>query len=502
MNDQELYDQYLKETGHAPSEEELYAQYLKETGGKEPAAETPELSGIRKLLQGATGGLSDEFSGAVEAGGRALGFEGAGSGPVENITYTGDPTIDAQILKSSYQKGRDAERAGLKAAEQINPGISRVADITGAVVSPLNKLASGASLAKQAALLGGITGFGTSESDSVLQQAKDTAAGAALGGVTGKAFEKAAPAITKYLKSKGEDVKEAANWMAAKALGAERGTVKSLGPEQVSKIGSYALENKILSPLANTDDLVARNEAVKQGAADLRNSVYNQIDQAGASTFNPLDVAANVETKVGDFWRSPINKGEASQLENTLESILMRGKDNVSLKEAQKLKEELGKVAKWKNNLAPTDKEMMARDAYGVVASAIDDAAAKGAKSLNKKGLVEDLMFGNRTYSAGKGAEALLDNKVARETGNKMLGLTDWGLLGGGASAGLLTGGATVLPTVGLLGAKKAAEKYGAQNSALLLNALSKKIPVNAETVIRNNALLTPYLMMKPEDKK
>ncbi len=62
-----------------------------------------------------------------------------------------------------------------------------------------------------------------------------------------------------------------------------------------------------------------------------------------------------------------------------------------------------------------------------------------------------------------------------------MLGLTDWGLLGAGAPISMAMhspGGA--IGTLGLLGAKKGLEKYGAQNSAIALNNMTKlvnKIP-------------------------
>lgn len=204
--------------------------------------------------------------------------------------------------------------------------------------------------------------------------------------------------------------------------------------------------------------------------------VYSQIDDAGASTFNPLEVAGKVDDQIGGFYRSPINKGETNQLENTLESILMRGEGNIPIKEAQALKQELGKVANWKNNLTVTDKERMARDAYKIVSGQIDEAVEAGAKQIGSDGLLETLKKGKSLFGSSKGAEKLLENKLAREQGNKLIGLTDWGVLGSGGAAAVVTGGASVVPTLGLLAAKKGAEKYGAQSAALGLDAISKSL--------------------------
>jgi hypothetical protein len=484
--------------GLTPDEQKELAQLELMSQQEKPGVVT---SAIRKLASGASAGFSDELAGGFEAAGQAAGLTGFG-GPIKDIKYTGNPTLDLKTLKEAYERGKQKERALLKLDEVTNPGVSKTMDIAGAVVSPINKIGKGLSLAKQSAIIGGMTGLGNSEADTIAGNLEDTAMGGAVGGVLGKGIDKLAPAVTKYITDPiANKSKELANWMAAKAVGAERGTLKSLGAEKVQDIGEYALTNKLLSPLANTDDLIARNQAVKQKAADARTAIYKEIDDVSGSTFNPLETAVDIEKKAGGFWRSPINKSETNQLENTLESVTMRGDKNISLNEAQKLKEELGKVANWRNTLNPTDKEKMAREAYGVVNEAIDKAATDGAKTLNKEGAEKIIKESNKLYSAGKSADVLLENKLAREQGNKMLGLTDWGLLGGGTAAGLISGGSSILPTLGLLGLKKGAEKYGAQNSALLMNKFGNTVK-GIPQAVKNNPAVYPYLMMKLNEEE
>jgi hypothetical protein len=371
------------------------------------------------------------------------------------------------VLRDAYQKARDIEREALKKGKEENPEVANVAEIAGAVVSPVNKLMPGASLAKQGAVVGGLSGLGASEGD-LSADLTNAAQGAALGGVFGKALDVAAPLAQKGAQALGNKAEDLANRMAARAIGAERGTVKKLGLDKVKDIGRYALDNKLLS--SDAEEMLARNEALKSRAGQMMGDVYSQIDEAGASTFNPLEVASKVDEQIGGFYRSPINKGETAQLENTLEAILMRGDKAIPLKDAQVLKQELGKVAKWKMTPDPSDKELMARDAYRVVSDAIDKATEEGAKSINKEGLTELLSQGKKLYSSAMGAEELLLNKVAREQGNKLVSLTD-NIASSGAAA---SGG--VAPAAATFVGKKGLEKYGPKLTAETLDKASKML--------------------------
>jgi hypothetical protein len=287
----------------------------------------------------------------------------------------------------------------------------------------------------------------------------------------GKAVQKGAQAI----QGAAPSVKQTAKRLAARAVGAERGTIKKLGADKVEEIGAYALDNNILGKgFNNTDDMIAANAAEKTKGGEKMNEVYTAIDDAGKSKFNPQNVAYKVEEELGDFIRDPLNKGMTKQFENTLESIIARGNENIPIKKAQELKETLGKAANWTNKLNITDKEKLARDAYKVISNSIDSAVEQGAKEIGSDGLLNTLKEGKKLYGSAKNADELLVNKLAREQGNKLLGLTDWNVLGPAGIGAVLTGGASIGPTVAFLGAKKYGENFGAQQSALALNKVSK----------------------------
>jgi len=437
---------------------------------------SPLASGVRKFVHGATAGFSDEAAGLMEGAGKAIGLQGLG-GPMKDISIDDDgPSLDWEVLKHAYNKARKKERDTLKKDSSDNPVVSGVADIAGSIASPVNKIAKGMSLVKGGAALGGINALGNSEAEDALDLAKDTALGAGIGGSLGYGVEKISPMIQKGVRSISDKSKDLAERMASRALGAERGTIKSIGADKVKAAGRYALDEGLLSPLASTDDVIARNAAKQAEGGAMMGKAYQAIDDAGASTFNPLDVASKVDESIGGFYRSPINRGETNQLENTLESILMRGDSNIPLKEAQALKQELGKVANWKNNLNITDKEKMAREAYGVVSTSIDDAVNAGSEAIGKAGLLDTLKNGKQLFSNASTAEKLLGNKFAREEGNKILGMTDWEVLGSGGPLAAASGGAAIPATLGVLGAKKGLERYGAQNAALGFDKISKSL--------------------------
>jgi hypothetical protein len=414
-------------------------------------------SGLRGLAQGASLGFADEITGAAES----------------------------LFTDKTYEQARNESRDAYKQAQEANPltyGAGELGGAIGTAFIPGLGAASGAKLAAvagKAALQGGIAGLGNSEAESVGDMARDAAVGAgtgaaggAIGYGLGKGIQAGFSKLSKAAPGVADKLDDVAEVQAARALGLERGTMKSLGNDEVRRIGRFALDESVITPFNNTDDMIARTEALKRLGGDTMEGVYSKIDDAGASTFNPLNVAGEVDDKIGGFYRSPINRGETNQLENTLESILMRGDKDISLKDAQILKEELGKVANWKNSLNVTDKERMARDAYGIVNKAIDSSADDASILIGDDTLRSTLKQGKELYSKATGAEKLLNNKIAKEQGNKLFGLTDMAVGGPGAVASLLNP-ALAVPTAAAIAIKKGAEKFGNQVTAISADRLS-----------------------------
>lgn len=459
----------VEDTGDAP----LKLSSLHPSQYKVEESASPVGSAVRQFVQGASSGFSDELAGLAEGAGRAVGLKGVG-GPVKDISRDDNgPTLDMDQLKAAYKLGRDHERAALAKDSRDNPATSAMANFAGMVASPANKL--------NPAAAGAAMGLGNSDAEDLGGMAKDTATGGVLGYGAGKVAEKAAPLLEGAVNKVASGSKELAKKFAARAIGAERGSIRKLGSEKVMDAAGQLLDNGGISLGSSTEDMIAKNDALKQSGGEAMNRVYKVIDDANASKFNPLDVAVDVENKIGKFWRSPLNKAETGQFENTMESILQRGDKPISLQEAQVLKEEIGKAANFKKaaHLDVTPKEQMARDTYGIINEHIDNAVNDASKVVKDAGLGDELAKGKELYGNSKTADKLLTTKQAKEQGNKLFGLTDAiagaGALGYGEASGDWKGaGAIVL-------AKKGLEKYGAKAAALALNNISKTLSTTPE---------------------
>lgn len=456
------------------------------------------VTGVRNFVQGATGKFSDEVAGVVEAAGKAVGIDGAGHGDIRGAKLSKEgPTIDWEILRDAYRAARDKERADLAKDKKESPVLSGVADVAGAIVSPINKVASGLSLAKGGAAIGAITGLGSSEAESVGGNLVDAGLGAAVGGTVGKVIDKASPIVKRGFEGASNRTRDMAEKFAARHQGAERGTVNKIGIDGIKKVGRQALDEKMLS--GNTEKMIASNNALKSKAMDAREQAYKLVDEVAGPTFSPLSVAAKVEEKVlkGLDRKYSDTQEIIKQLEPHLENIMSRGEGNISLIEAQKLVSSLGKKAKFDSSRSNQANEI-AKDVYGVVRQAINDAADDGANKIGAANIKSAIQNANRQFSTAKNAEKLLGNKLAREQGNKLIGLTD---LGAGTVAGASVGGPAAVATV--VG-KKVAEKYGAAATAKTLDAASRlfaKNPGLAALTKSNPAIIgaiTKHIGKKP----
>lgn len=405
--------------------------------------------------------------------------------------------LESAFTSKTYKQARDESRAAYDKAFEDNP-VSYIGGMAAPSVAVAGLKAIPALGTAASGALGAIEGFGASKEEDLSGMLLDagiasgvSAATAGLGklatggvfknpvtgevidevaGATGKA-SKLAPKVAVYLDEVAEE-------QAARALGLERSTQKKLGDAATRRVGRQALDKGVLSIGADTDDLISRNQALKDAAMSDRSAIYNTVDDAGLSSFNPMNVALEVEKKLAPTYRTPINRGETAQFENMLESILSRGEGNISLKEAQALKEEIGKVA-FPGGKRPipgmeTDKQRMAMDAYRIVRDKIDEVAEAGAQATNNPSLAGKLGESNQLYSVAKDTDKLLQNKQAREQGNKIFGLTDT-IVGAGGIAGNLGAGAAAL------GAKKLGERYGSQSMAIGANKLAEIVKRSPE---------------------
>lgn len=443
------------ESGSGP-----WAKYEQKT------SEPSEINSLgRGLAQGASLGFADEITGGAEA--------------LLNKVQGSD-----ESLSDLYAKRRDESRAAYDRAKEANPKSFLTGEIGGGVGTAFIPGLGAANAAKigtiagKAAIQGGIAGIGSSTADNAPEMLQDSVRGAALGGVAGAAGGALSKGVSYVAKNGVKSATDAvanklsdfAEMRAANALGATKRALNKQGLEKMKELGRSALDEGVVTPLATTDKMISRSQALRERGGKAMGEVYDAIDNEGASTFNPLKVASKVDEKLSPEFRTPINKGEVNQLENTLESILLRGDKDIPLNKAQLLKEEIGKVAYPKGFTKDvTPKMQMARDAYSVIRESIDQSAEDGSKKIGSENLLNTLQRGKKEYGLGKSFEDLLSNRVSSEEGNKLFGLTDT-ITGVGAMSTMGQAG------IALVGAKKAAEKFGNQVLATGSDKVAKSI--------------------------
>lgn len=372
-----------------------------------------------------------------------------------------------------FRAANALEHAGAAGAEALGLG---AADLVGAGVG--KQIVAHAA---EAGFQGVLYQSGTELSKMFAEDPKQTAESAisdlglafvltgAFGGATGaaeEAFKKAAVEAAPFLKNFQEE-------RAAKALGFSKGQVSKLkgGQNEAKDIARTLMDaeidsgEKIFTPLVGAEELGTRVEKLRVSSGERMGNVYEALDSKNAPGISPLDLASKIDEKLGTFWRSPINKGESTQLENILESVLLRGEKDMSFRESQLLKEEVRKVAfpNGKNPIEPSPRIQIAQDAYRIISGEIDTAVDRSAKEIGDPGLLKELTQAKKEYAAAKKAGKAIADRVSSEQGNKMFGLTD-------TIAGTVAGAAGGFgPAAAALMLKKLAEKYG--NTAIASSA-------------------------------
>ncbi len=426
--------------------------------------------------------------GGLEAGARGVadynsaGFTDELTGAVGAVKDLGN----GQSFGDNYAANRDFARQQSAAAQDQHPALYHAAGLVSSIANPIAKVNS----VGGAAALGAVGGLGNGQGDAQ-SQVLSTLVGGGIGAVGGAIANKLTP----------DGLTDTANKATLKALGAGKGELRRLGPDGAAELAQGVRDNGILA--VGTDAMLGNAQAVKAKAGQAMGQVFDQVDQAGASTFNPQNVAKKFSDEFAPAMRDPLNRDVASTFDNVVESIAMRGSQSLPLKEAQSLKQVIGNVAYpgGKAPLSPTDKQQMAMDAYRAVSKAIDEAAGEGADKIGTSGLKETLQAAKKQYGNATTAEGILEGKLAGEQSRKSVGLTDW--ITAAAHSNPVTGAAAVV-------VKKVAEKVGpatiagsadwlAKTVANNPNSLGKFAPVLRSAASRGGASLaaTHYLLQQ-----
>lgn len=298
--------------------------------------------------------------------------------------------------------------------------------------------------------------------------------GVGLGAGLGAGMGTLAPAVQKLSKAQkevgllgarsGGVLRNFRNERAAKALGFSKSQIKKVGgQEQAAQIGEDILNarmpdgQKIIGPYDSTEKIAQKLYEYQRNLGNDIAKVYKEIDDSGTNFFDANKVKNRIQSELGEFYRSPLNKSEAKLFDNLLETVSGKG-EKISLREAKEILDLVDNVAypKGQRPISPNEKQLLAQDARRIIREELNSAAEVGARSIGDESLAKTLVDSNKKISSAIKAKRAIQDKISSEQGNRYFGLTD-------VITGAGVGGIDPVAGVATVGLKKIAEKYGNQ---------------------------------------
>lgn len=430
----------------------------------------------RGLHQGITAGFQDELAGI-----------GTGLGDFIFETLNPDSGQPHREWLDAYKAGRDDARKENAEAKEDNPWTYGGAEFAGSLapaiaMSGIPGLEGNnfVSAVKQGAAQGGVMSAGASEADNAQDFVSDVAMGSLVGGGANAAVH----GITKLIPA---DLKERlanfAKEKAVKAFGGERGTIKKLlsqGPDRINTdavhdLGERILDNDALTPFSSTQDKVAKLQELGDTGWKQMKEGLNMAEGAGGTktnfageeipqgTMSRYELQGDIQNTLQGFDDDVANK----VMKTFEEKFPVRPGEKYTPQQAQDFKNLIKDRANW-NNRNPSPEENAFRKVSGIIKDKMEGEIE------NLQPLFKDsFMEGKSKFQTASQLEEPLTNMVAREQGNKSMGITDWIL----ATAGLTEEGKLSVPFV--YAAKKYGEKFGNQQMALTSNKIAKVLEAN-----------------------
>jgi hypothetical protein len=442
----------------------------------EPPVPSAVETGLRHGARGLSFGLSDEASGigsALSEGKEALKdvFRDA---PIDEKSF-----LDR--LSAAYKAGRDDERKILEETSEAHPVIAKMSEIAGNVATlPVFGPALKAAPIAASAGMGALQGFGESKGD-LADVATDTALGGGLGAAGGKIGEKVGQSLPKIARKAG-----------SKALGFIQTPLKKAGGvEKVERAVDTLLdEGSVIKPWRGAESMAKRLDVLENVSGKKIGSILKQMDDAGIQAVKPMNILETIQnTEVRGLGKtiaevaedSPEVARELKTVASWLEKRAAADGGATTFAEAQYIKRLIGKSTDWtaseaSGNIGNQTKKLM----YGAVNDAMDKSLGEAAEQVGDPALRAEFLQAKELFGAASTAKVGINKQLARQAGNKLFGLTDQILGGGGVGATLVTRDPeTAITAAGLLLSKKLAEKYGWQTLATGARALGK-VPQSA----------------------
>ena len=368
----------------------------------------------RGILQGATFGFADEIAGGLESA----------------------------LTDKTYEQARNESRSNFKAAKDENPWSYGVGDVGAGIATsfiPGVGIAKGASLgatAGKAALLGGVSGLGGSESESVGGQVADAVGSAAVaGGATGVLGGLVRGSPKRVVNAMMDDISDGAKAVTRDRLSGkihadgtlarrddviatirEHADIKKAG-NNTSKL-MPAIDKAMTTVGGNLDEMYARAGKATPGVSvpEIVKRVSAIADDLATDPGQGIDMARAIRGKLADITE------------------VWGGKSHVSAQDVRKLASGIAETAfRGSPNVTPKTGAAAGQRVWGELKDLIAENIDESAKALGTGGAAE-LATLNKKMSTLMNMSAAVRERATREASGSTR-LKD--RIGGGLDIGL-----------------------------------------------------------------
>lgn len=423
---------------------------------------------------------------------------------------------DNEIKPDSYVDERDQNIRRLEAEQKANPKTALAGTIGGAVVGGLATPGMGVAKGVGGAImrgaayggaLGALSNPGDVEGEVHPYQLKDRAAnaakGAAVGGLVGGATEGTRRGLM-AIGNAGESLQNTAETQAFKSSGAMlKDFRQAMGKDEVNKLGRFMLDEGMTGAGSTVKDVAEKSEQVLGESGKSLESIYKKavsaIDPETAKQMpglNPVrDKKAILEAIEKDMGDSTNVQTALKKVGKYLDQLGSKyGDKTLDPKTANDVKGFMDEAINYARN--PAAKKPGTEAGFSAARKFVAQKIEQGVRFLGEKAgdpdLANELKTQNARYGMSKQINGIARDKLARESANKMVSLTD--TIAGGA------GGAVGAGTGALLGHDAKSETEGAIIGGLLAGAANHGLSKYGPGMVAGgaNALAKPLSYAAP----
>lgn len=372
-------------------------------------------SAVRGGIQGATLGWSDEAEAAAKA---------ATSGTP--IPLSPEASLLAKF-KESYARKLPEVRQEYKAAEEANPWTYKGAQLAG----NLPYAATPGGIPSMMAA-GAIQSVGEAETSDLGELGVEAVKGATWGSLPGLGG--------KGLQSLKGTLKATKELQAARALGPTKGTFgKTVGTiERKAGILGEAADRGVVTPLANTGEMLERVKTIKDSAVGAYDDVAKELASEGM-VIDGKALTQNIKSDVMSVYDDP---DIIKVTKKALKDVETRANSPEGLKA---LKNTFAQKGYKDGKPVLTEKGALYRDLSKTIEDQYSKAIEFSADMSKNPEILKKYAQAKKDYAFAKEAERSLANKLAGELGNAQLGMIDTGTIVSGVMSGNVPAAAAIV---------------------------------------------------------